>query len=194
MDYIQALHRHGSKAHTHYGWLLYIGTLNIILGIFAVAFSHFSTIVTMLYLGWLFIFSGFGSLFLAYRLKDLHGYWSLIVLGALAVVCGVFMLFNPRNDAVVLTLLVAVFLFTTGLVSVLSCFFTDAPHKVMITISGAISIFCAYVIYGSWPFSGTWVPGTFMGIYLIFHGFTQVQIGAMGRRFFSKKDPDKAKK
>jgi uncharacterized membrane protein HdeD (DUF308 family) len=194
MDYIQALHRHGSKAHAHFGWLIYIGTLNIILGILAVAFSNFSTLVTVLYLGWLFIFSGVSSLYLAHKFKDLQGHASFIIMGTLAIVCGVFMLFNPHNDAVIITLLAAVFLFTTGLVSILSCFFSEFPNKIWVMLSGAVSIFCAYVIYASWPFSGTWVPGTFMGVYLIFHGFTQVQIGSLGRQFFSKTDRDKARK
>ena len=188
MDFIHALNSQGKKAHAHFGWLLYLGIFNIILGFFAVAFTNFSTLLTVLYLGWLLIFSGLGSLYLAYKFKNIGGHWSLFILGTLAIVCGFLMLFNPHNDAVVITLLAAIFIFTTGWVSILSCFFTQFPHKTWVFFSGLISIFCAYVIYASWPFSGTWVPGTFMGVYLIFHGVTQIQIGSAGRRLFKTSD------
>ncbi len=194
MDYIQVLHRQGAKAHAHFGWLVYIGTLNIILGILAVAFTGLSTLFAMLYLGWLLIFSGVASIYFAYRVRHLEGHWSFLILGLLTLVCGGFLLVNPQNDAVVFTLVVAILMFTSGLFSILSAFFTDAPHKGWVITNGVISIFCAIIIYNTWPFSGTWVPGTFLGVYLIFHGATQVRVGNAGQRFFSKKDKDKAKK
>jgi uncharacterized membrane protein HdeD (DUF308 family) len=193
MDYIEALHRQGERSQAQFGWLVYIGTLNIILGILAVAFTNLSTLFTVLYLGWLLIFSAVSSIFMAYKLRHVGGYWSFLILGTLALVCGILMVLNPHADALVLTLFVVVVMFTTGWVSLLSCFFTQFPHKFWVGFNAVIAIFCAYVIYASWPFSGTWVPGTFLGIYLIFHGFTQVKIGSSGQRFFSRRDPDKAK-
>lgn len=193
MDYIQALHRQGPKAHSHFGWLVYIGALNIILGVFAVVFTGLSTLFAMIYLGWLFIFSGVASLYLAYRFRRLDGHWSFLILGLLSIVCGYFMLLSPRNDALVVTLVAAILMFTTGLFSILSAFFTDAPHKGWIIANGVVSIFCAIIIYNTWPFSGAWVPGTFLGVYLIFQGFAQVRVGTLGRRLFAKKGKGKAK-
>jgi len=182
MDYVHALHGQGKKAHAEFGWLMYLGLFNIVLGFLAVTFTQFSTLLTMLYFGWLFILSGLGSLYLAYKFRQIGGHWSLFVFGTLALVCGFLMLGNPHGDAVILTLLAVVFIFTSGWVSLLSCFFTPQPHKLWVAFGGIISILCAFVIYMEWPISGNWVPGTFLGVYLIFHGFTQVQIAATGRR------------
>jgi len=189
MDYVHALHHQGEKAHAQFGWLLTLGLFNIGLGFLAVTFTQFSTLLTMIYFGWLFILSGLGSLYLAYKFRTIGGHWSLFIFGTLALVCGFLMLANPHGDAVVLTLLAVVFIFASGWVSLLSCFFTPQPHKVWVAFGGVVSILCAFVIYMEWPISGTWVPGTFLGVYLIFHGFTEVQIAATGRRLAKRPEP-----
>jgi len=184
MDYIQTLHAQGQKAHTHFGWLLYLGLFNIVLGFLALAFVNLATILTMLYLGWLFILTGVATIVFAYRLQPLGGHWSQTILGILAIVCGVVMLINPANDAMIVTLLAGVFIFTSGVVSIIASLSSQFPHRLTIAFSGLLYLICAYIIYVQWPFSGTWVLGTFIGVYLIIHGFTQVQIGVTGKRLF----------
>ncbi|HTA75989.1 MAG TPA: DUF308 domain-containing protein [bacterium] len=182
MDYIHALHSRGQKAHAEFGLLLWLGIFNIVLGLLAITFTSLATFAAVIYLGWLFIFSGLVMIFFAYRIRETQGHWSFVFFGVLAAVCGVFLLAHPMENAVILTMLIAVFIFTSGLVSLVSCLFGPHPHKSWVVLSGIISIICAIVIYAEWPVSGTWVPGTFMGVYLIFHGFSQVQIALAGRR------------
>lgn len=192
MDFIHSLHGQGKKAHAEFTWLLYLGIFNILLGFCAVAFANLATLLLVLYLGWIFILTGVATIFFAYRLQRIGGHWSTTIFGALAIVCGVFMLMHPARDAMILTLLAGVFIFTSGLVSIIACFFSRFPHRISVAFSGVISIICAYVIYAEWPVSGTWVLGTFIGVYLIIHGFTQVQIGSAGRRFFDRPEPVEA--
>ncbi len=189
MDYIQALHRKGDKAHAEYGWLLSLGIFNIVLGFLAVTFTSLATFAAVVYLGWLFMLSGLVMIYFAYRIRETGGHWSFVVFGVLAFVCGFFLLIHPMENAVILTMLIAIFIFTSGLVSLVSCFFGPHPYQGWVALGGIVSIFCACVIYAEWPVSGTWVPGTFLGVYLIFHGFTQVQIAVSGRRLFNSKLP-----
>jgi uncharacterized membrane protein HdeD (DUF308 family) len=184
MDYIHAIHSQGKKASGIYGWLLFLGIANILLGIAAATFSYYSTILSMLYLGWLLIFSGIGTGYLAFKLKDIGGHSSLLIFCTLAVVCGTLMLISPMVNAEILTALVAVYLFTFGLVTLSSCIFADFKQRAWVALSALASIACAYIIYSGWPFTGTWVLGTFFGLYLFFHGMSQVQIGLAGRRLF----------
>jgi len=186
MDYIYALHNQGKRASAHFGRLLFLGILNIILGVAAMIFTGLSTLVSMLYLGWFLIFSGAATAYFAVHLKKIGGHWSPFIFGILAVVCGILILFRPMGDAVVLTLLITVYLFTIGLVSLTSCLLGKFQHKGLVIFNGLVSIFCAYIIYAGWPFSGTWVPGAFLGLYLIFHGVTQVKIGLSGKKYFKK--------
>lgn len=182
MDYIHAFHGQGQRGSVYFGWLSFLGILNILLGIAAVIFTNVSTLISVYYLGWFLIFSGLASVFLAFQLKTIGGHWSLFIFGTLAVVCGILMLAHPGRDAAILTLLVAVYLFTSGFVSLVSCFFIAFSHKPWIALSGLAAIFCAYIIYSEWPFSGTWVPGTFFGAYLFLHGVSQLQIGSAGKK------------
>lgn len=193
MDYIHAIHAQGKKSHEHFGWLIYLGLFNILLGFLSITFTNVATLAAVLYLGWFFILSGLATIYFAFRLSKVGGHWSLLVFGVLAIVCGVLLMIHPMDNAVILTFLIAVFIFTSGLVSILSCCFDPHPHQGWVIFGGIISILCAWVIYSEWPVSGTWVPGTFLGVYLIFHGFTQVQIGSGGRRFFKTSDPDATK-
>jgi uncharacterized membrane protein HdeD (DUF308 family) len=183
MDFTHALHSQGEKAHGHFGWLVVLGLFNIVLGFSAITFTQISTFAAMVYLGWLFILSGVATIYFAFRLSKIGGHWSFVIFGTLAIVCGVALLIHPMGNAEILTLLIAVFIFTSGLVSLFSSLSGGPnPHQGWVAFGGIISIFCAYIIYAEWPFSGTWVPGTFLGVYLFFHGFTQVQIGLAGRR------------
>lgn len=182
MDYIHALHGQGKKAHVEFGWLLGIGLFNIALGFLAITFTTLATIAAVIYLGWMFILSGAVMIYFSYRIRKTNGHWSFVFFGVLAIVCGFFLLIHPMENAVILTMLIAIFIFTSGLFSLVSCFFGPHPYQAWVALGGIVSIICAVVIYTQWPVSGTWVPGTFLGVYLIFHGFTQVQIAAAGRR------------
>ena len=192
MDYIQSLHAQGQKAHDHFGWLFYLGLFNMALGFLALAFVNYATLLAMLYLGWIFILTGVATIVFSYRLQKIGGHWSQTILGTLAIVCGIIMLIDPARDAMVLTLLAGVFILTSGLVSIIASLFSSFPHRVSVFFSGVFSLFCAYIIYSQLPFSGTWVVGTFIGIYLIIHGFTQAQIGMVGRRSFPKREQARA--
>jgi uncharacterized membrane protein HdeD (DUF308 family) len=181
MDYIHALHAQGKKSHEHFGWLIYLGLFNILLGVLAITFSNLATLAAVMYLGWLFILSGAATIYFAFQLHKIGGHWSLLFFGILAIVCGALLLIDPMNNGMVLTLFIMIFILTSGLMSLLSCFFDPHPHRGWVFFGGVISIICAWVIYTQWPVSGTWVPGTFLGVYLIVHGSTQVQIGLGGR-------------
>jgi uncharacterized membrane protein HdeD (DUF308 family) len=181
MDYIHAFQSQGEKSTVHFGWLAFLGILNIVLGIAAVIFTGVSTFLSVLFLGWMLILSGAATLFFAFYSKKVGGYWSFSIFGILAIVCGTLILVNPRGDVLILTLLIAVYLFTLGSVLLLSCLFTQFDHKIWVAFSGFVSIMCGYIIFSEWPFSGTWVLGTFFGIYLILHGFAQFKIGIAGK-------------
>lgn len=182
MDYIQALQAAGKKAKREFGWLIFLGILNVILGFLAVVFTGISTLVSVIYLGWMLLFSGVATVYFAFKLRKIGGHWSLYIFGTLAIVCGVLYLINPAANAFALTLLVAIFLFTSGLVTLISVFFEKYRHKGWVVLNSLISILCAVIIYTEWPFSGTWVLGTFFGVYLLFHGVTQIQIGSAGKK------------
>src|SRR5580692_6066138 len=98
MDYIHALHRQGQKAENHFGWLMYLGFFNILLGFLAVTFTNVASLAAVLYLGWLFIFSGLATIYFAFRLSRVGGHWSLLLFGVLALVCGFFLTMNPGQN------------------------------------------------------------------------------------------------
>jgi uncharacterized membrane protein HdeD (DUF308 family) len=186
MDFIQALKNSGSKASSHFGWLTFLGVLNILLGLLALTFTGASTLVSVIYLGWVILASGVATLVLAFQFKKVGGFTSLFIFGILGVICGIMILRNPVENALALTLIIAILLFTSGIFRLVSCLTENFDHKGWVVFSGIISILCAYEIYNGWPFSGTWVIGTFMGIELIFTGITQLRIGVSGKRLMKQ--------
>jgi len=181
MDYIHALHGQGPRASKQFGWLFYLGILNILLGLFAVVFTDFSTYFSVLYIGWLLIFSGTATFYFSLQLKEIGGHWSSLIFSVLAVVFGALMLVNPLRNELFLTLLAATFMFVTGSVTLFSCYIAPFRHRGWVVFSSAASIACSVMIYAQWPTSGAWVLGTLFGVYLILHGMTQARIGSSGK-------------
>jgi uncharacterized membrane protein HdeD (DUF308 family) len=152
MDFIQALKKGGEKVSSHLSWLKFLGVLNILLGLLALTFTGVSTLVSVVYLGWLVLISGIASIVLAFQLRKSGGFTSPFILGILGVICGIMILRNPIENALALTLIIAILLFTSGIFRLVSCVTENFDHKGWVAFSGIISILCAYEIYNGWPF------------------------------------------
>ncbi|MGH7837935.1 MAG: HdeD family acid-resistance protein, partial [Candidatus Binataceae bacterium] len=100
----------------------------------------------------------------------------------LYVVAGFLMITNPAMAAVSLTLLIAMFLIVAGIVRLFAAFSTPLHHRGWLILNGIISIVLGIMIWDSWPSSALWVIGLFIGIELIFDGWTEVMLAmAAGR-------------
>jgi uncharacterized membrane protein HdeD (DUF308 family) len=91
------------------------------------------------------------------------------------------MVSHPALAAVTLTLIIAMMLVVAGLFRVFIAFTTPLQHRGWLILNGAISIVLGLMIWESWPVSGLWVIGLFVGIDVVFDGWTEIMLALRTR-------------
>jgi uncharacterized membrane protein HdeD (DUF308 family) len=166
----------------HSTWFLVLGIALIIIGMIAIGAAVEMTIISMLFLGWLLIIAGLFEVIHGFRHRPWSGFFINLLGGVLYVVAGIVMVTNPGLAAVTLTLVIAIILIIAGLFRLFIAFSTPLHHRGWLILNGAISILLGVMIWDAWPVSGLWVIGMFIGIDMIFDGWTEIMLALSVRR------------
>ena len=86
------------------------------------------------------------------------------------------MLFTPGITLAALTLLIAAFFLSSGLFKIIGALVSRFKGWGWYFLSGLISLALGILILVHWPSSSLWVIGLFIGIDLIFVGWSLVMI------------------
>jgi uncharacterized membrane protein HdeD (DUF308 family) len=166
----------------HSTWFLLLGIALVVVGIIAVGSAVAMTIVSVMFLGWLLIIGGLFEVIHGFRHRPWSGFFINLLGGVLYAVVGVVMVTNPALAAVTLTLLIAIMLIVAGVFRLFIAFSTPLHHRGWLILNGAISILLGAMIWSSWPLSGLWVIGLFIGIDMIFDGWTEIALALSARK------------
>jgi uncharacterized membrane protein HdeD (DUF308 family) len=170
------------EVRAHRTWFLVIGILLIIFGTLAVVYAFEMTIVSMIFFGWLLIVGGVFEVIHGITRRQWKGFFVNLLGGVLYTVTGLVILANPHIAAITLTLTVAMVLIAAGLFRIFVAFTTAMEHRGWLIFNGAISIVLGLLIWRSWPVSGLWIIGLFIGIDMIVDGWTEVMLVLAARR------------
>jgi uncharacterized membrane protein HdeD (DUF308 family) len=164
------------------GWVIALGVIQVIVGTVAVLLAIPATYVTVIMVGVLALLgavSQFVSVFLSRR-------WQGVLLHLLVAILygavGLITIAQPTLAATTLTLLLAVMLIVGGLFRVFVAAGARFHDWGWALLSGAISVLLGVLIWSGWPATSLWVIGLFVGIDLIFIGWTWVAVGLTLRR------------
>lgn len=170
------------KVKNNRGWFLFLGILLIFVGWVAIGEAFFMTVFSMRILGWLMIFSGAaGAIHACAKERGWGGFFFDLLTGILYVVGGFLVLSNPRATAVVFTLLIAFVLIFEGLFRIIAAIGVRAPNWGWTVLHGFISLALGIMIWQRWPLAGLWVIGLFVGISLIFNGWSLVMLSVAAK-------------
>lgn len=166
----------------HYGWYLALGALLFLAGAIGLYFSTFTTLFSVINLGILLVIAAVFEAVQAFRMKE----WRTLFLHALLAIlygfAGVYMVLNPLENAVTLTLLVAFFLIVAGIFRIVFSLASGASQWFLILLSGILSVVLGILILKQWPVSGLWVIGMFVAIEMMFSGITWMLISLKARK------------
>jgi uncharacterized membrane protein HdeD (DUF308 family) len=165
----------------NWGWFLALGLALMVVGMLAILRPGLATYAVIKVVGWLLVIGGGVELVSGIWARRWAGFFLHLLGGLLYIFLGALFLRRPGEAAWVYTLLLAVFLVATGLfrvVMALSQRFTGWGWTVL---SGAVSFILGILIWQDLPDSAYWVIGTFVGIELIFNGWSWVMIGMAAR-------------
>jgi uncharacterized membrane protein HdeD (DUF308 family) len=92
-------------------------------------------------------------------------------------VTGFLVVANPGATAVALTLLIAMLLIFGGIFRIVVAIVIRFQNWIWLLLHGAINLLLGISIWQNWPLSGLWVIGLFVGIDMIFNGWSLVMLG-----------------
>lgn len=158
------------------GWFLGLGAVLIVLGLIALGSSMLFTLTTMVFVGWLMMLGGVLQTVHAFTCKSWGGFFIDLLAGAFNTVLGLLIIGHPGATAVALTLMIAMALIISGIFRVAIALSIRFPNWTWLLLHGAINLLLGFAILQEWPSSGLWVIGTFIGIDMVFNGWSLVML------------------
>ena len=180
----QPIHLPGAgELRRNWGWFLALGIVLIVLGTIAIGSAFLMTIASVFFFGWLLIIGGvLEAIHAFWREKGWGGFFLDLLTGILYVVAGWMMVTNPKESALLLTLIIAMFLVFEGVFRIVAALTARYPHWGWVLFNGAISLLLGISIWRQWPYSGLWVIGLFIGIEMLLNGWSLVMLSLAGRK------------
>ena len=164
------------EVRAHRGWFLFMGVALIILGTIAVASAEIMTLVSVMLLGWLLLFGGIFEVVHGFARRAWGGFFINLMGGLLYAVTGILMISHPGLAAATLTLMIAMLLVVAGTFRIVVAFSTPIHHRGWLILNGVVSLLFGIYILSTWPASGLVIIGLFIGIDMIFDGWTEVML------------------
>jgi uncharacterized membrane protein HdeD (DUF308 family) len=157
-------------------WFLALGIILIVVGTLAVAMPLWATLTTALAFGVLLLMGGVAQLIGAFWTREWSGFFLVLLMGVLYLVLGVMFLRHPGEALVAMTLLLTCGLMVSGLFRIIGSLMYRFPHWGWTLAGGVINLLLGIYIYSQWPLDSFFVLGLFVGIDLIFTGWTWVML------------------
>jgi uncharacterized membrane protein HdeD (DUF308 family) len=158
-------------------WLIVLGVVAVMLGIFGLATAPALTVSATLWLGIALAVVGVvGLINTARRGQRALGF----VLGALYLISGLAITFNPLVAAANLTLFIGFWLIAAGLFRLFWGFST--PARALAIPGGLMSVLLGGLLVYGWPVTGLFAVGLFVSVDLLLFGGTALAIALMAPR------------
>jgi uncharacterized membrane protein HdeD (DUF308 family) len=78
--------------------------------------------------------------------------------------------------------MIALFLIIGGVFRMVVAFAVQFHNRPWLFLHGAIDVLLGILIWRQWPLSGLWVIGLFVGIDMIFNGWSLIMLGLAAKR------------
>jgi uncharacterized membrane protein HdeD (DUF308 family) len=161
-----------------WGWFVALGVVLILCGTSAIALPAASTFATSVVLGAALAIAGIVKIIQSLQVRGWSGFLWQEMTGAIELVGGVLIYFNPLKGAFALALLIALVFFVQGL-GQLALAFKVRPHPGWgwLLASGLIALSATAALTLKLPYTRFYTPGTIAGIALLVAGCAYLAIG-----------------
>lgn len=157
--------------------LMWIGILMAVVGFIAIVFPFAATVTTNYMVGFLFLFSGALGVWHSFSIKGTGPFFGALLMGLITVVAGVFLLANPLEGILLLTLTVGIVFIFEGAYQIFAAF-ELRPTKGWgwMLVSAIISIAAGLLIVSKLPGTSLFVLGLVMGINFLSTGLSMIML------------------
>jgi uncharacterized membrane protein HdeD (DUF308 family) len=165
--------------------LLLMGLLSILVGMLAIGSTVVATLASVWVFGWLLVAAGVVEVVQAVMVRQWKGFALHLLAAALYLVVGIFLLEDPLQAAKVLTLIMAASFLAGGALRIVTALAMRFASWQWVLLNGAINVVLGIMILNRWPYDALWVIGLFVGIDLLFHGWSCVILALTVKSFRS---------
>jgi uncharacterized membrane protein HdeD (DUF308 family) len=160
----------------NWGLMLGMGVALIVLGILVINEPFVATWAVMQMMGVLLMLGGIFQLASSFWGRQWRGFFLHLLAGVVYLIVGVFMIARTDEATAAFTLLVAGCLLVGGLFRILVAAFQRFDGWGWVLLNGVVSVFLGAAIWRHWPSSAEWVIGLFVGIEMLFSGWSWVML------------------
>jgi uncharacterized membrane protein HdeD (DUF308 family) len=165
----------------NWGWFLALGIALIVVGVLAITYPVPASEVAIQFYGFFLVAGAVVEIVSVIWARRWAGFFLHLLSGLLYLFVGMVLIEHPELGMLVTTLLLAILFFAGGVVRVVLALSQRPGGWGWSLLSGVVSVLLGIMIWRQFPASALWVIGTFVGIELIFNGWSWVML-ALGLR------------
>jgi len=155
-------------------WLLILGFLLIVVGLVAISEAFFATLATVLITGTLLMIGGVVEIIDAFFGRGWRGFWMHLLAGIMYLVLGFLLVQRPVAAAAIFTLMLAAAFFVGGLFRIIVALSERFYGWGWVLLNGVVTLILGILIWREWPEAAFWAIGLFVGIDMLFAGWSLV--------------------
>jgi uncharacterized membrane protein HdeD (DUF308 family) len=162
--------------------LMLVGVLAIFVGCIAILVPAVASVGTAIFIGWLLVFVGAVLVAAAFSAHSIGTLVLRMIWAILTVIVGVWLIVEPHNGTLTLTLVLGIYFLFMGLTRTTLAFIARGqPNAGLLGLSGVAGLLIGVLILAKFPSSADWAIGLLVGIDLIFAGWTLTSVALLGR-------------
>jgi uncharacterized membrane protein HdeD (DUF308 family) len=164
-------------------WSIVLSVLIIAAGVLAILSPAIAGVAVTVFVGWLLIFSGILHLAYAWQAGRAGAVVWEILVGILYGGIGFYLLARPVAGLESLTLALAIYLVTEGVLEFVLAFqLRPLPGSGWLLFDGIVTLVLAAMIGNAWPISSVWAVGTLVGVSMFSSGITRLRLSVAVRQ------------
>lgn len=165
-----------------WGWIMALGILLILTGVFCIVADVTATFATIFVFGSFLLIGAVISLIHAFRVHTWSGFLLSFLSALLRGFAGFFLIRYPAAGAIAVTLILASLFFVGGVFRAIGAGMMRFPQWGWSVFSGIVSVILGIILLAQLPVSSLWFIGFAVGVDMIFEGVSLVGVAAALRR------------
>jgi uncharacterized membrane protein HdeD (DUF308 family) len=166
------------------GWkgLMTVGVLAIFIGCIAILVPAVAAVGTAIFIGIILLVAGVFLVAAAFSAHTIGSVVLRLIWAILTVLVGVWLIAEPHNGTLTLTLILGIYFLFMGLTRIAVAFAgRGQPGAGLVGLSGFAGLLIGILVLAKFPSSADWAIGLLVGIDLIFAGWTLTSVALVGK-------------
>ena len=159
-----------------------IGIVAIVIGAIAILIPAVFAVGTAIFIGCILVAAGAFLAAAAFAAHGIGSFLSRLAWALLTFVVGLWLILEPHNGSITLTLVLGIYFLLMGLTRITVAFLgRGRPNAGWVGLSGTCGLIIGILVLAKFPSSADWAIGLLVGIDLIFAGWTLISVASVGK-------------